>query len=465
MFAVLVSAAVLVQAQALPAPPASPHLTAARIAGGALLERGSARFARHLADHVGARLAGSKQAEQAVVWAEAAMKRAGLQRVRREPVTVRAWERGPITAILRADPDTAGSVDQKLAVLALGGSVATAAGGVEADVVEVTSLEQLKALGERARGQIIFFNRPVAQSRDGSTYGEVSGLRYKAPPEAARLGAVAFLFRSAGTGYHRLPHTGITQLGNAANPSVPAAALALEDAERLSRRLSGGKARVFLRLEAKELPPAPSFNVVGELPGSTRKDEIVLLGAHLDSWDVGQGALDDGAGVGIALDTARLLAGTRPARTLRLVMFMSEEVDGAGAKGYAAAHKAELSRHVAALEADAGDGAPYGYGVTSGEAGVALVKKWVAPLSALVPVDVRVVKAGGADTRPLQAAGVPVLEVAQDMSKYFDWHHTEGDTSDKIDDATIALATAAFANLTWSLLSAPELLPRTAPAP
>jgi carboxypeptidase Q len=464
MFAALLSAALLAQAAPVPATATNP--VAARLAGAALTERGAYQIARHLADNVGARLAGSKQAERAVIWAEAAMKRAGLQRVRREPLTVRTWERGPLSAVLRADPAVAGSVDQKLAALALGGSVPTPPAGVEADVIEVTSMEELTALGERARGQIVFMNRPVVQTRDGSSYGAVSAVRYKAPPEAARLGAVAFLFRSAGTGYHRQPHTGVTQPGTASAPTIPSAALALEDCDRLSRRLAGGgKARVQLRLEAKELPPSPSFNVVGEVPGSTRKDEIVLLGAHLDSWDVGQGALDDAAGVGIALDTARLLAGMRPARTLRVVLFMSEEVDGAGAKGYAAAHKAELSRHVAALEADSGDGMVYGYGVTSGESAVALVRKWVTPLGALVPVEVRVVKGGGADTKPLQAAGVPIIELGQDFSRYFDWHHTEGDTADKLDPASISQAAAAYANLTWALVSAPEVLPRTAPTP
>jgi carboxypeptidase Q len=472
MYAVLLSA-VLAQAGSVPAAavlpssPASPASAAvAHIAGAALLERGAFHFARNLADNVGARLSGSKQAERAVIWAEAAMKRAGLHNIRREPVTVRAWTRGPVAVLLRADPAVPGSVDQKLVVIALGGSVATPAAGVEADVIEVGSMEQLTALGNRARGQIVFMNTKVAVSRDGSSYGAASTVRWKGPPEAARLGAVAFLFRSAGTGYHRLPHTGVTQPGSAASPTIPAVALSLEDADHLARRLaSGAKARVLVQLESKELPPTPSFNVVGEVPGTSRKDEIVLIGAHLDSWDVGTGAIDDAAGVGIALDTARLIAGHKPARTLRVVLFMSEEVDGSGAKAYAATHKAELPRHVAAMEADSGDGAPYAYGVTSGDSGVALVKKWIAPLRALAPTEVRVVKAGGADTRPLQNAGVPIVDVLQDMSRYFDWHHTEGDTSDKIDPDDLSRATAAFANLTWALVTAPEVLARTAPVP
>jgi carboxypeptidase Q len=454
---------------------------AARIVGASLLQRGSYAFARSLCDDVGARQTGTAQALRAVAWAEAAMKRAGLQRVKREPVQVRHWERGAISLVLRGGGDAAVAAkpsgalpakpalaaDQTLAALALGGSVATPAEGIEADVVEVQTFAEIAALGPRAQGAFVFANFAMKADADPKGYGTAATLRWRGPSEAAKVGAAGFLFRSAGSGYHRLPHAGALSY-QAGAPKIPAVALAAEDAELLHRRLTvGGKVRVHLKLEAFDRGLVPSFNVVGEIPGTSRKNEIVLLGAHLDSWDVGQGALDDAAGCAIALDTARLFTSLKlaPKRTVRVVLFMSEELDGAGARAYAEAHKDEIFSHVAALEADQGDGRPRYYGVTSGTTAVPIVKEWVTPLSALVPVDVRVVNQGGADLQPLRRAGVPVLEVMQDFSKYFEWHHTAGDTFDKIDADDLAIATATFANLTWAAASSSTLLPRGAPEP
>jgi hypothetical protein len=440
--------------------------TPARVVGAALLERGAYQFAVGLSDGVGARLAGSPEAERAVAWAMDAMKRAGLQRVRKEPVQVRRWVRGPASAVLRAD-GSPGAGDQPLAVLALGGSVATPADGLEAEVVEAISLEEIAALGEKARGRIVLINREMQPEGDSPGYGPVSGLRWRGPSAAARVGALALLIRSAGSGRHRQAHTGGTHYADGV-PAIPAAALAAEDAELIHRRLAArGSARVRLALEARELGKAPSFNVLGELPGGASKDEIVLIGAHLDSWDVGRGALDDAAGCGIVLDTARILSTLRPGlrRTLRVVLFMSEELDGAGSAAYAAAHAPELGRHVAAMEADFGDGRPRRYSVSGGPDAVALVKRWVTPLAALAPPDVRASDSGGADVEPLRKRGVPLLDIAQDPAAYFDWHHTAGDTVDKLDPLNLGLATAAFAHLTWALATAPERLPRPAPLP
>ncbi|HEY0706758.1 MAG TPA: M28 family peptidase, partial [Polyangia bacterium] len=286
---------------------------AARLVGAALLERGSYEFARSLCDDVGARQGGTAQALRAVAWAEAAMKRAGLQKIKREPLQTRHWERGDCRAVLRGDGRSVGAGDQPLAVLALGGSVATPPEGIEAEVVEARSLQEIAALGARARGAFVFANVEMKANADPSGYGAAATMRWRGPSEAARVGAVGFLFRSAGSGRHRLPHTG--GLGYQADaPKIPAAALAAEDADLLQRRLAaGGKVKVHLKLDARDRGLVPSFNVVGEIPGSTRKNEIVLIGAHLDSWDVGQGALDDAAGCAMALDTARLFS------TLRLV--------------------------------------------------------------------------------------------------------------------------------------------------
>jgi carboxypeptidase Q len=443
--------------------PSAPPAAEPDLVGAALQERGSYEFARGLADDVGARQAGSPASLRAVIWAEAAMKRAGLTAVHREPVQVRRWVRGAIAATLRADPSAAGGSDLPLTALALGGSVATPPAGIEGEVIGVETLEEIAALGARGRGAIVFVNTVMKTEPDGSGYGPVSALRRKGPAAAGRVGARAFLIRSAGTGHHGLAHTGATQYEPGA-PKIPAAALSAEDADLLARRLARpSPPRVHLLLQAQDLGQVPSFNVVGEVPSSGKgndSDEIVLLGAHLDSWDVGRGALDDAAGVAIALDSARLLARLRSGllRRVRVVLFMSEEMDGAGALAYAKAHEAELSRHVAAIEADSGDGPPRRFGVVAGGINESLVRQWVQPLGAVMPTAVHVIEHGGADLGPLQKAGVPVLDIGQDHTRYFDWHHTTGDTFDKIDPRDLGLATAAFMHLTRSLASAPQRL-------
>jgi carboxypeptidase Q len=245
-------------------------------------------------------------------------------------------------------------------------------------------------------------------------------------------------------------------------PRIPTAALAAEDADLVHRLLAaGGPVKLRLRLTAKAGPDAVGWNVVGELRGRGKPEEIVVIGCHLDSWDVGTGALDDAAGCGIALDSARVMValGLRPRRTVRVVLFANEEMGTAGARGYAEAHKAELPRHVAAMEADSGAGRPTGYYVAAAEPALATVRKWVQPLGHLVPVDVRSSSRVGTDVNPLVEQGVPGLAVAQDQSAYFDWHHTSGDTLDKVDPLEIALVTATFASLTWSLADSPERLP------
>jgi Zn-dependent M28 family amino/carboxypeptidase len=303
------------------------------------------------------------------------------------------------------------------------------------------------------------------RSRNFEGYGSVVGMRGHGAVEAARLGAAAALIRSVGTGAYRLPHTGATRYDEKV-PAIPFAAIAAEDADLLHRLLAAGEpVRVKLRLDVGWKGEVDSANVVGELPGREKPDEIVVIGAHLDSWDLGEGALDDAAGVAIVLETARLLAQLGPTRrTVRVVLFMNEENGLSGAKAYAETHKAEVAKHVAALEADAGAGRPLGFTVAGGAPAVALVKKWVAPLASLHLEDVVATDEAGADLIPLQRAGVPVLSLNQDMSSYFDWHHTAADTLDKIDPIDLALDAAAFAWLTYSVASSDEKLPAP-PAP
>jgi Iap family predicted aminopeptidase len=430
---------------------------APRLISRAQKERGAYGRAVRLADEIGARLAGTPAAERAVTWAVAEMKAAGLENVHTEPVTVEAWARGAEDRVALVAPFA-----RPLRALALGRSIGTPPAGLEAEVVEVDSFEALEKLGDRVRGKIVFFDRAITRDRSFAQYGKVGELRFEGAVHAARLGAIGAVVRSIGTGSHRLPHTGATSYDEAV-PKIPFAALAAEDAELLHRALARGGARLSMHLGCGMRGPVQSANVIGELRGRTSSDELVLIGAHLDSWDVGDGALDDGAGVGIVVETARLLKDARPRRTVRVVLFMNEEYGLSGAKAYATRHAAELGKHVAAIEADAGAGTPYGFGVAGGEPARALVAKLVAPLAALGSAEVVSADHGGADLIPLRPAGVPTIGMRQDGSDYFEWHHTDGDTADKIDPDQIGKASAAFTVLVAALADSEEKLPRLPP--
>jgi Iap family predicted aminopeptidase len=427
---------------------ASAEEPAARLAGAVLLSGRPKDIAASLVDEVGPRFAGSDGAARAVVWATAAMKAAGLKNVHTEPVTVPRWVRGAERAAIEAP------IKQPLVVAALGGSESTPPGGISAEVVEVASLDALKALSDEAvRGKIVFYDVHMERTQSFDGYGAAVPVRGAGAIEAAKKGAVAALVRSIGTGWHRLPHTGGTRYADGV-PKIPYAALAAEDAEMLHRHPG---ARVHLELESRREKPVASANVVGEIAGATA--EIVLIGAHLDSWDIAPGALDDAAGCAMVLATAKTMTvlGMKPRRTVRAVLFMNEEGGLSGALAYAEAHAGELSKHAAALEADAGAGAPLAFVAASG---VDVLTGALSSLSSLVAHPPRVVPEAGADLLPLQAAGVPVAAVEQDVSQYFDWHHTAGDTVDKIDANDHTRAAAAFAGLTWTLADMPGRLPK-----
>jgi hypothetical protein len=421
--------------------------------------RAYARLAE-LTDSIGPRLAGSPAAAAAEKWAlarfEEDLKGTG-GRAWLEPVKVPHWERGTVArGGLLAQP---GFRAQPFALLALGGSPATPPGGLEAEVVEVDSLEALQAAGERVRGKVVFFDHAMAQPSD---YGRFSSLRTRGPAEAGRLGAVAALVRSLATASLRSPHTGATNAAEGA-PPVPAAALSVEDAELLHRAVAAGPARVRLELDSRTLPDADGHNVVAEIRGREKPDEVVLLGAHLDSWDVGTGAHDDGAGVVMVMEALRVIAQQKPAprRTVRVVLFANEENGLRGGRGYAEAHAAELPKHVAALEMDSGAGRPLGVAATAG--GEALMRRLLPPLAKVgagvfLPGD-----AGGADIGPMRPAGVPFVAVRVDPTHYFDVHHTEADTLDKVDPVFLAQDAAAVAWVAYALADAVEVLPRQPP--
>jgi len=351
-----------------------------------------------------------------------------------------------------------GGRPQPLAVTALGMSAPTPPGGVAAEVVEARSLEELASLGAKVKGRIVLFQHDM---KDTSGYGKFAGLRMQGPAAAARQGAAAALVRSLSSVAMRLPHTGTT-LFPPGEKAIPAASLAVEDAELLHRLLGRGPVTVRLVLGGRlaDPPLAPSANVVAEIRGSEKPDEVVVIGAHLDSWDLGTGAIDDGAGVAMVLDAMRIAASMPrpPRRTLRAVLFMNEENGGEGAVAYHEASLAAGTRHVAAMEADAGAGRPTGVDVTAGEGGLAEVRVMAAPLASLGASKVGA-GGGGVDISPLAYEGVPLLSLAQETSRYFDWHHSAADTFDKVEPRALAEAAAAFAWMAWALADAPALLP------
>jgi hypothetical protein len=427
------------------------YLNAARSIWEAALssDRAYQRLAE-LTDRVGPRLAGSPGDALAVAWALRELKQDGLA-AHAEPVQVPHWERGEETAEL-VEP-----ARQQLIVTALGGSPPTPKEGIVAPVVSVASLEELEKLGEQVQGKIVLFNRAIWRDPRGmSGYSAVAPLRGSGAAAAARQGAVAMLIRSLGTSSLRTPHTG----GQDGAPGIPAVALSSEDADLIQRCLDRGETvKVRLRLGCRTLPDAESANVIADLPGRERPEELVLIGAHLDSWDLGSGAFDDGAGVVIVMEAARLLKelGLVPRRTLRVVLFANEENGLRGALNYAAAHAPELPHHIATIESDSGADAPYGFSIGAPAPFETLVRGLIAPLQRIGAGELRSGGSGGADTGPLFRAGVPALLLLQDTTRYFDYHHSPADTFDKIDPWALRLNVAALAIMAYALADLPEL--------
>ncbi len=376
--------------------------------------------------------------------------------MRAEPATATLWQRGTESCTLLLPRR------QSVVLTALGGSVGTPGAGIEAEVIEFSSLQALDAApAEEVSGKVVYLHHVMPRLRDGTGYNAASTVRMSGPSHAARKGAVAFLVRSVGTDSMRAAHTGaLWYRGDA--PQIPAAALAIPDAEMLHRSLAAGaKVRTVLSLGCSPMPVGESANVVGEIAGSDRADEIVLLGAHLDSWDLGVGALDDGAGCAIAIEAARLIAAlpSRPRRTVRIALFANEELGSGGGRAYAAAHAAEASRHVVAMEADQGDGAPWALRIPAdGREGslTQALHRSLAPLG--IDLDPGVSR-GGVDIAPLRDLGVPFVDLRQDATRYFDFHHTANDVLDNVSRADLDAATLAFAVAVWVLANVDERFP------
>lgn len=451
----LLGAVALALSAARPEPPADFRAALERLVRAARETNGAYDTIRGLTDTAGPRLSGSAGDARAVAWAEAALKAQGFTNVRAEAVTVPHWERGEESG------EIVSPAPFRLSLCALGGSVATPAGGIEAEVVEAQSLEAVDALGEKAKGRIVLVWKVMERRSDGSGYGATVPIRGAAASRAAKIGAVGVLIRSVGTSNARFPHTGSLRYEEGV-PKIPAAALANPDADLLHRLLADGKSvRVRFALGARTLPDATSSNVLGEIPGREKPEEIVVLGGHLDSWDLGQGAIDDAAGLGIVIEAARLIGQLprRPRRTLRVVAFANEENGLAGARAYAVAHASELPRHAAAIESDSGAGRASGFSWTAGPS----AEPYLASVASILkPFGLGDVKkgGGGADVGALRAAGVPLFSPIQDVSRYFDLHHSADDTFDKIDRDELNTGVAEVAALAYALAESEAPLER-----
>lgn len=444
-------------AGAVPPPPpaltAEIHATAAALRDAAIAGTRAYDLTRSLTVEVGPRLAGSPGDRAAIAWGVRTLSTLGFRNVRAEPVEVPHWERGTIDGAITAP------YPQPVVLTALGGSVATPEEGIEAEVVEAPTLAALAGLGEeRVRGRIVFLSQRMERRHDGAAYGRTVGIRSRGPSEAAKLGAAAVLIRSVGTAVDRAPHTGALRYEDGV-PRIPAAALSTADADLLQAQLAGGRpVRFRLVLRSRELPPAQSANVIAEVPGRERPEEVVLLGCHLDSWDLGTGAVDDGAGCAIVIEAARRIAELPrpPRRTVRVVLFANEEFGLSGATAYAAAHAAELPQHVMAAEADLGSGRVYQVSSRFGVESMFVLNELV---SLLEPLGVGLGNNqafGGADLGPLRPAQVPILSLAQDATDYFDVHHSANDTLDEVVERDLDQNVAAWVAVAYAIAEMPN---------
>lgn len=463
---ILVIALVIIQAPAQqPAPAAAPEPPkplpaprvksdeyrerASRIIGAALTSDTAYRKLAWLTDRIGNRLSGSESLERAIAWAVSEMKRDGLDNVRAEKVMVPHWVRGEESLeLLEPTP-------RRLSMLGLGNSVGTPPEGLTAEAVVVRNFEELDALGEKVRGKVVVYNAPYVN------YGQTVAYRGTGASRASKYGAVAALVRSITPVSLQTPHTGALRYSDD-SPKIPAAAVTIEGAEMLQRMYDRGEhPRVRLKMEARFLPDAESANVVAELKGREKPDEVVLIGGHIDSWDVGQGAHDDGGGCIVSWEAARLLKSLnlRPRRTIRVVLFTNEENGLRGGNGYRDAHKAEVANHVLVVESDIGVFRPTGFGLSekaSPQARADFIE--IAKLLSGIRADRIDPDGEGADIGPLMREGVTGASLNVDASHYFDIHHTHADTFDKVSPQELAACVAVMAVMAYVVADMPDRL-------
>lgn len=430
--------------------PASYRATANKLIDAALADTSGFTRLAEMVDTFGNRLAGSEALERTIDWLEAQLKADGFENVHTEPVMVPHWVRGRESAELIAPRR------KRLPLLGLGGTVATPAGGITAPVVVVSSFDELKGRGDDVKGKIVLFDVPFTD------YGRTVQYRALGPSAAARAGAVAMLLRSVGPFSIASPHTGGLRYDTTV-ARIPAAAITVEDAGMLHRMQDRGDPIVVtLRLEGHYLPDAPSRNVVAEWRGREKPDEVVVVGGHIDSWDVGQGAMDDGGGVVASWEVLRTMKklGIRPRRTIRFVAWTNEENGLRGGQGYGKAHASEMDKHALAIESDGGVFQPVGFRVGASRAAQAVLNE-IGPLLDRIGAGAMMPEAGSpdADITPIVDAGVPGLGLDVGESRYFWYHHTEGDTMDKLSSKEFVACVAAMTVAAYVAAELPELLP------
>jgi len=410
---------------------------------------------------IGHRLSGSDNLERAVKWTADAMRADGQENVRLDKVMVPHWVRGTESATMISPRK------KSLAMLGLGGSVGTPEGGITAPVIVVADEDELNAVGDAARGKIVLFNKvmPPYDPEKGSGYGETVKYRTSGARLAAAKGAVAALVRSVTANSLYTPHTGAMNYGDA-ETKIPTAAITVEDAETIAKMTKRGTEVVIsLKMDAKTLPDAESANVIGELRGSTDPEEVVVIGGHLDSWDVGHGAHDDGGGCIVAMEVINVLRklDLRPRRTIRVVLFTNEENGLRGGNAYADDHKDELTNHVAAIETDSGVFAPRGLSVGCEIPGrEAVAVEQIREMMSLFPDSFVALETrtggGGADISPMRSSGLVLMGHNVEGSRYFNYHHTPADTIDKVDPTELSQNVALLAVTAYIIADMPDRL-------
>jgi len=419
-----------------------------------------------LTNKIGPRLSGSVQAQNAIDYLASELQRLGLD-VRLEKVLVPRWIRGEEKAELVKFPGQISGMAQRIILTTLGGSIATPPTGLTAEVVTVDSFEELETLGRaNVEGKIVLFNRRFDDQMEAQGFGleayrQIVPYRTRGPSAAARLGAVAALVRSAGGSNYRLAHAGFTRYAKDA-PPIPAAAVAGEDADLITGLSREGPVRLRLTLTPQTLPDAVSYNVVADLKGSEHPEQIVIVSGHLDSWDLGTGALDDGAGIVMAMQTLQVLRdlNLRPKRSIRVIAWMSEEFGGIGGNAYAKDHQAEIAHHFAAIESDHGAGHPLGFSIKARQD----LRPMLEPVSRVLHNSgaglTRLTEEIETDISPLADAGVPCFGLWQDGRTYFNYHHTAADTLDKVAPKELAENVAVMAVLAYALANLSQPFPR-----
>ncbi|MCH7527059.1 MAG: M20/M25/M40 family metallo-hydrolase [Planctomycetes bacterium] len=431
-----------------------------RIITAALSGNDAYRKMEELCDDIGHRLSGSASLDKAIHWAADTLRQDGQENVRLEEVMVPHWVRGA-ESLTMIEPRM-----QPLAMLGLGGSVGTPPEGITAPVVSVHNEDELEALGDRVAGKIVLFDNPMPPytAERGSGYGATVRFRTNGAQLASQYGAVACLVRSVTAKSLHTPHTGAMRYGDA-EVKIPAAAISAEEAAMISRlQARGVPVVVTLKMEAKTLDPVRSANVVGELRGRTHPEEIVVVGGHIDSWDVGQGAHDDGGGCVIAMEAINVLRKLNmiPRRTIRVVLWTNEENGLAGGRQYAQDHAAELANHVVAIESDSGVFKPTGYSIDCEDEdreqiAAEQMRDIVTLFASIGATDVEI-GSSGADVGPMKKSGVVLMGHRVEGSKYFDYHHTHADTLDKVDPIELSQNVAVLATVAYILADMPERL-------